>query len=201
DVCSSDLRPEDAVSLPEQRAQMHLSKLTPNSREALLLSTIEEFSNAEIAEIMRIDENEVADLIDAAHREMEDSVRGRILIIEDEALIALDLRSIVEDMGHTVIGVARTMDQAIEMGRREQPDLILSDMQLADGSRGVDAVNVLLDEFGVKPVIFITAFPERLLTGERPEPALLITKPFRRAQVSSAISQGMFFASLEPLLS
>ena len=193
-------QPEDAASLSEQRAQMHLSKLTPNSREALLLSTIEEFSNAEIAQIMQIDENEVTDLIDAAHREMKDSVRGRILIIEDEALIALDLRSIVEDMGHSVIGVARTMDEAIEMGRNEQPDLILSDMQLADGSRGVDAVNVLLAEFGVMPVIFITAFPERLLTGERPEPALLITKPFRRAQVSSAISQGMFFASLEPLL-
>lgn len=192
--------PEVAASALEKRAQMHMSGLTPNSREALLLSTIEEFSHAEISQIMQIDEKAVADLIDVAYREMQESVRGKVMIIEDEALIALDLRTIVEDMGHEVAGVARTVDEAIALGRRAKPDLILSDIQLADGSCGIDAVNVLLEKLGVRPVIFITAFPERLLTGEKPEPALLISKPFRRAHVRSAISQGMFFSTVERLL-
>ena len=72
------------------------------------------------------------------------------------------------------------------------PGLVLADIQLADGSSGLDAVNEILTEIEV-PVIFITAFPERLLTGEKPEPAFLITKPFRPEAVKAAISQALFF--------
>ena len=60
-------------------------------------------------------------------------------------------------------------------------------------------VNDLLAILGDTPVIFITAFPERLLTGERPEPAFLISKPYSEDQVRSAISQAMFFSSTETL--
>ena len=49
------------------------------------------------------------------------------------------------------------------------------------------------------PVVFITAFPEKLLTGDRPEPAFLITKPYTEDQVQSAVSQAMFFATTETL--
>jgi CheY-like chemotaxis protein/DNA-directed RNA polymerase specialized sigma24 family protein len=189
--------PSDAL---EKRAQAHLGALTANSREALLLLTIEEFSHAEIAQIMQIPEEEAVDITAIADREMQNSVRGKVMIIEDEPLIALDLRTVVDDMGHHVTGVARTMDQAIALGRAERPDLILSDIQLADGSSGLDAVRVLLEEIGEIPVIFITAFPERLLTGAKPEPALMITKPFKDAQVRTAISHGMFFSSVERVL-
>ncbi len=184
----------------EARVRMHVSGLTPNSREALLLSTLEEFSPDEIGEIMDIALEAAGELVQLAHREMQAGVRGRVMIIEDEALIALDLATIVEELGHSIVGVARTVDEAIALGRSAPPDLILSDMQLADDSCGLDAVNLLVGEFGARPVIFITAFPERLLTGDKPEPALLITKPFRRSQVALAISQGMFFASMEKLL-
>ena len=74
----------------------------------------------------------------------------------------------------------------------KQPGLILADIQLADGSSGLEAVNELLATFEA-PVIFITAFPERFLTGERPEPAFLIAKPFQPATVSAIISQALFF--------
>jgi DNA-directed RNA polymerase specialized sigma24 family protein len=192
--------PEEPSEALEKRAHAHLGALTPNSREALLLSTIEEFSDAEIGQIMQIPEAEAAEMTAIAHREMQSSVRGKVMIIEDEPLIALDLRTINDEMGHQVTGVARTKDQAIALGRSERPDLILSDIQLADGSSGLDAVGDLLREIGEMPVIFITAFPERLLTGEKPEPALLITKPFRDAQVRTAVSQGMFFSSVVRLL-
>lgn len=191
--------PGEALVGIEGAAQRHLAKLTANTREALLLHTIEEFSHAEIADIMLIDESEVVHLIDVAHREMADSVAGRILIIEDEAIIAMDLESLVSDMGHKVTGIARTHSGAVTLGQAERPDLILADIQLADNSSGIDAVNELLGEFGDMPVIFITAFPERLLTGDKPEPAFLIAKPYTEDQVRSAVAQAMFFSSTETL--
>ncbi len=183
----------------EARAQLHLAALTPNTREALLLRSIEEFRHDEIAAIMEIGQDEAEELIAIAFREMEASMTGRVMIIEDEPLIAMDLRSIVSDMGHAVTGIARTRDQAVALGNAERPDLILADIQLADNSSGIDAVADLTAMLGDVPVIFITAFPDRLLTGEKPEPAFLITKPFSVEQVRSAVSQAMFFASTETL--
>jgi len=181
-------------------AQDHMARLTPHSREALLLHAIEGFHHAEIATIMQTDTNEVCELIRLAVAEMHASVAGRILIIEDEAIIALDIRAIVEEMGHAVTGNARTHAEAVAMAAADKPDLILADIQLADNSSGIDAVNDILRQFEDIPVIFITAFPERLLTGKRPEPAFLITKPFSEDQVTSAVSQAMFFASTETLV-
>lgn len=183
----------------EAKAQAHLSKLTPNTREALLLSTIEEFSFAQIAEVMRIGEAEAEELVRIAQRELAESVTGRVMIIEDEAIIAMDLQSIVAEMGHAVTGVARTRDEAVALGKAERPDLIFADIQLADNSSGIDAVNDLLEALGDVPVIFITAYPERLLTGEKAEPAFLITKPYSEEQVRLAASQAMFFSSTETL--
>ncbi|MEE4189678.1 MAG: response regulator [Roseobacter sp.] len=193
---ASVTEPESDVS---GRAQDLLAALTPNTREALLLSTIEDFSIADISVIMDIGRDEVRSLIETARKDMEKSVLGRILIIEDEPIIAADLSAIVTDLGHTVTAVARTRTEAVQKGADDKPDLILADIQLADNSSGIDAVNDLLTALGDTPVIFITAFPERLLTGTRPEPAFLIAKPYKEAQVQSAVSQAMFFASTESL--
>ena len=180
-------------------AQTHMARLTPNTREALLLSVIEGFAPYEVAIIMEIDADEVAELISIAVNEMEQSIAGRVMIIEDEAIIALDIASIVKEMGHKVTGIAATRTEAAALAFRHRPDLILADIQLADKSSGIEAVNDILKRIGDVPVIFITAFPERLLTGERPEPAFLINKPYSEEQVRSAVSQAMFFASTETL--
>ena len=180
-------------------AQSHMAGLTLNSREALLLNTVEGFEPAEVAAIMDVDEDEAQRLVDVAVQEMEQSVRGSVLVIEDEAIIAMDIAAIVEGMGHRVTSNARTHAEAVDMAAAEQPDLILADIQLADKSSGVEAVNEILAQFGAIPVIFITAFPERLLTGDRPEPAFLINKPYTEEQVRSAVSQAMFFSSTETL--
>ncbi|MBD3786189.1 MAG: response regulator [Sphingomonadales bacterium] len=181
------------------RAQAHMADLTPNTREALLLHVIEGFTPADIAEIMQISADEAVDYIEIARREMDNSVRGRVMVIEDEAIIAMDISSIVQDLGHDVTGIARTRTEAVALAASNRPDLILADIQLADNSSGIDAVNDILAQFEDIPVIFITAFPERLLTGARPEPAFLITKPFSEDQVRSAVSQAMFFSSTETL--
>lgn len=189
----------EADSRLSASAQAHMADLTPNSREALLLHVIEGFTLDQIAEIMELDADDVAQCISAAVREMETSVSGSVLVIEDEAIIALDIVDIVTTVGHRVTGTARTRAEAVALAKRDQPHLILADIQLADRSSGIDAVNDILAEFPDTPVIFITAFPERLLTGERPEPAFLITKPFTEDQLRSAIGQAMFFASTETL--
>lgn len=179
----------------EARVQSHLRTLTPNSREALLLRTIEELRYDQIARIMQISQDEAEELVQIALNEMGRAIRGRVMIIEDETIIAMDLKGIVQAMGHEVTGVARTHKAAVDLAKKITPDLILADIQLADGSSGIDAVNELMADMGDLPVIFITAFPERLLTGDRPEPAFLISKPYSEEQVRSAVSQAMFFAT------
>lgn len=181
------------------KAQRHLARLTRDTREALLLHTIEEMTFEEVGQVIQIGETEARELVDIAYTEMAKSVSGKIMIIEDEAVIAMDLEGIVGDMGHQVTGIAKTETEALALFAKETPDLILSDIQLADMSSGIDAVNKIVGENAEIPVIFITAFPERLLTGEGPEPAFLITKPYTEEQVRSAVSQAMFFSSTETL--
>ena len=173
-------------------AQRRLSTIPPRAREAFLLMSVEGFSVQNIAKILGRDEADIGVLIDEAAKAIVDQVATTVMIIEDEPVIAMDLESIVKSLGHTVTGVARTHNQAVQLAAQKRPGLILADIQLADGSSGIDAVNQLLTTFEV-PVIFITAFPERLLTGERPEPAFLITKPFTPEMIKAVVSQALFF--------
>jgi DNA-directed RNA polymerase specialized sigma24 family protein len=173
---------------PERR----LSNITPLPRQAFLLLSLEGFSEQEVAFILGNDVAETRQLADSAGREMAAEIATDVLIIEDETFIAMDLESLVRNLGHNVIGVARTHADAVAIAKNRKPGLILADIQLADGSSGLDAVNELLRSFEV-PVVFITAYPERFLTGERPEPAFLISKPFQPAMVSAVASQALFF--------
>ena len=181
------------------KAQDHLKHLTDGTREALLLRTIEDFPVPSVAQVLAVSEGEAQHLIDVAYKEMGEAVSGAILIIEDEAIIALDLEAIISDMGHRATGVARTEKGALDLFGRDRPDLIVSDIRLADGSSGVDAVRSILADAGPIPVIFVTAYPEQLLTGVGEEPAFLIAKRYTETQIRSAISQAMFFASTAPL--
>ncbi|MGB8813902.1 MAG: response regulator [Paracoccaceae bacterium] len=190
---------EEGANSLERRAQVHLAGLTKDSREALLLHTIEGFTLNEVGQVMQIDAAAAARLVQAALAEMEKSVRGAVLVIEDEAFIAMDIESIVTAMGHRVTGIARTYAEALALGAKDRPDLILADIQLADKSSGIDAVRDLLARLGPTPAVFITAFPDQLLTGTRPEPTFLIAKPYLEEQVRSTVSQAMFFASTATL--
>jgi len=173
-------------------AEVRLGQITPLPRQAFLLSCLEGFGEEDVAQILSVDTTTVRELVDEAGRELAADMATDILIIEDEPLIAMDLEALVEGLGHNVTGVARTRTEAVKLASTKRPGLILADIQLADGSSGLDAVNDLLKAFEV-PVIFITAYPERFLTGERPEPAFLIAKPFQPANVSAVISQALFF--------
>ncbi|MGK6321224.1 response regulator [Sphingomonas sp. DT-204] len=176
----------------EAIARARLARIAPVSRQTLLLTAMEGFTTEDAAYLIDKTPQEVDGLVAAALAEIEKQTRARVLIIEDEPIIAMDIEAIVRDLGHEVTGVAVTRDEAVALAMEDRPGLVLADIQLADDSSGIDAVKDILAEFSV-PVIFITAFPERLLTGERPEPTFLITKPFQRSTVKAAISQALFF--------
>jgi CheY-like chemotaxis protein len=172
--------------------ERRLSHITPLPRQAFLLIALEGFSEPEAAQILDISVAELRNLVDESGRELASDIATDVLIIEDEAFIAFDLEGLVEGLGHRVTGIARTHKEALAIALVKKPGLILADIQLADGSSGIDAVNDILQSFEA-PVIFITAYPERFLTGERPEPAFLIAKPYQPATVSAVLSQALFF--------
>ncbi|HEY0920371.1 response regulator [Devosia sp.] len=176
----------------EQRAAANLANLAPRPRQAFLLVAVEGFTDEQGAEILDVTPEEFAALLDDAATEISRQVATEIMIIEDEPLIAMDIEQLVESLGHKVVAVARTHKEAVALYHKTRPRMILADIQLADGSSGIDAVNDILHEHPI-PVIFITAFPERLLTGERPEPTFLVTKPFNPDMVKALISQALFF--------
>ncbi len=190
-INSISLNRVDDKVLPA-KADFRLQTLTPRARQAFLLVSVEELTPREAALVLGVTEREVSAMIDEAGRDIAHQLTTDVLIIEDEPLIALDLKQIVTDLGHRVRNVARTQRQAIEIMGRSAPGLILADIQLADGSSGLDTVKEILAHHSL-PVIFITAYPERLLTGARPEPTFLITKPFQDDVVKAVISQALFF--------
>jgi len=177
---------------PERGPDSRLQRLEAQARQALLLTAMEGFTPDEAGQILAVPASEIEALVGRAHGDIEKSLKTRVLIIEDEPVIAADIEAIVGDLGHEVCAIATTRSEATQEAARHQPGLVLADIQLADNSSGIDAANDILTELPV-PVIFITAFPERLLTGDRPEPAFLITKPFLPNAVKAAISQALFF--------
>ena len=176
------------VNSPDDRLQA----LSASSREALLLTSLEGFSIAEAGLILGKTDREVEAQIRNSQEEITRQLASRVLIIEDESIIALDLETIVQDLGHEVVAISSTRRDAVAQARAHKPGLVLADVRLADGSSGIDAVTDILESFDV-PVIFITAYPERLLTGERPEPTYLISKPFLAETVVAAVGQALFF--------
>jgi DNA-directed RNA polymerase specialized sigma24 family protein len=188
-------------SAPEQTGDaiaQRVMRIPPRHRQAFLLTALEGFTIDEAGQILDENTEGVRNLIARAQRDIEAELATEVLIIEDEPVIAADIEALVLDLGHRVSAVATTRTEALAAVRARRPGIVLADIQLADGSSGIDAVNDILKGMDV-PVIFITAFPERLLTGEKPEPAFLITKPFQPETVKAAIGQALFFHVERPV--
>jgi DNA-directed RNA polymerase specialized sigma24 family protein len=183
-----------AAAVPKTQADRSLEAITPLPRQAFLLASVEGFTTPQIAEILECSPDAVTKLIAEAGSQIAEQTATEVLIIEDEPLISMDLEALVKGLGHRVSGIARTHREALAEVKKAKPGLVLADIHLADGSSGLEAVNEILLAFTV-PVIFITAFPERLLTGERPEPTFLITKPFEPNTVRALVSQALFFGT------
>lgn len=170
--------------------------LSTEARRALLLSAMEGFALDQVGEILRVDDDAAADLVADAETALTAELASDVFVIEDEPLVAAHIAQIATQMGHRVIGDAATRDAAVEACLARPPDLLLADIQLADGSSGIDAAEAITEALNI-PVIFITAYPQKLLKGKGSEPAFLIAKPFRPDMVKAVISQALIQKSVE----
>ena len=175
-----------------------LRTMTTDERRAVMLSAVEGFSIFETAEILCTSTGFVEQALIDAETSLKSALATTVLVIEDEILIAEMLAGIVLEAGHSVLGIAATHRQAVELATSGEFGLILADIVLADGSSGADAVQEILSDMPRPvPVIYITAFPKRLLTGQNSEPAFLITKPFQPRQVRAMVEQAVLAAYLD----
>lgn len=172
------------------RIEHGLAELPTVERQILLLTILEGFSLADAAAIVGLGVEEAQELLEKAQQALQLETSVPIMIIEDEPLIAMDLARIVMEMGHKVCATAARQDQAIELAAATKPALILADIQLSGDGSGIVAVRDILKSTQV-PIIFITGYPERLLTGENVEPAFVMTKPFNPEAVKMFIGQAL----------
>lgn len=180
----------DMATSAQRSVEAKLEALEPRERQMLLLTSLEGFSIKQAAEILKLPMTEAGDLLARAWERVNRQLATTVLVIEDEPIIALDIAGIVRDLGHSIVGIAASQAEAIAIARARHPGLVLADIHLGEGGSGLSAVNEILKSVEV-PVIFVTAYPERLLTGERPEPTYLVTKPFEPDTLKATIFQAL----------
>ena len=164
--------------------------LSSKQRQLLLLTSLEDISESDAAPILGMPPERAASELADARERLRASAATDVLIIEDEPIIAMDLEELVQSCGHNVVGVAASEEEAIAIAKRSRPGLILADINLGLGGDGTNAVAAILRSH-YAPVIFVTAYPERLLTGEAIEPAFVITKPFEPLTLAIATYQAV----------
>ncbi len=180
----------DAVRAADAGPRIDPAGLSLQQRMLLLLTALEEQPLTAAAAACRISPAEAEAELRVARDGLRTGVTARVLIIEDEPIIALDIQELVERCGHSVVGIAATETEAVEIARAERPGLVLADINLGAGGDGASAVARILRDL-TAPVIFVTAYPERLLTGEAVEPAFVITKPFDPTTLAVATYQAV----------
>ena len=122
---------------------------------------------------------------------------ARILIAEDEALIAWELRDRLKRLGMTVVGVVDSAAAAIQAATHDRPDVVLMDIQLRGERNGIDAAQEMR-QLGV-PVVFLTAHSDRatLERAQQTEPFGYIVKPFQERDLVAAIESAIQRHSVE----
>lgn len=184
--------PGDAVTIME-RLDQGLAALAPIERRVLLLAVVEEMSLEQVALVLDLDVATVRRHLAQARASLRHGVQLPVLIIEDEPMIAIELSQIVREMGLTVSGTAARQDEALVAAAtagEEQLGLVLADIQLQDSGNGIAAAQEILERYNV-PIVFVTGFPERLLTGSGLEPAFVVAKPFDPESLKVTIAHAL----------
>lgn len=118
--------------------------------------------------------------------------RPRILVVEDEVIVAMDIAMQLRELGFEPVGHATRGEQAIELAGQLRPDLVLMDVQLASDMDGVTAAQAIRTQFGV-PVVFLSAFDSAAAYDRAAltEPAGYITKPFDDYQLRAVVEAAL----------
>ena len=115
----------------------------------------------------------------------------RVLIVEDEAVIALELEAMIEDLGHTVVAIAASEAEAVRLSQAKRPSLILMDVRLGRGGDGINAAHVILQAMKV-PIVFCSAYARDPGTRARMEqirPSGILSKPIVQADLKETLER------------
>jgi len=118
---------------------------------------------------------------------------ARILIVEDDQIIAADLRLKVERLGHEAVGIASGGEEAIGMAERFQPELVLMDFQLETAMNGTEAARIIQERTGAS-IVFVTAFSGQSCRDESArmsERGIYLGKPFSQIQLQEALDTAL----------
>jgi DNA-directed RNA polymerase specialized sigma24 family protein len=189
----SDRRGSANAITIEDRLDQGLAALAPIERRVLLLAVVENLSLEDVALVLDLDVGTVRGYLAKARASLRQEVELPVLIIEDEPMIAIELSQIVRDMGLAVAGTAARQDEAVVAAGAVDEDrlgLVLADIQLQDSGNGIAAAQQILERYNV-PIVFVTGFPERLLTGSGLEPAFVVAKPFDPESLKVTIAHAL----------
>jgi PAS domain S-box-containing protein len=125
----------------------------------------------------------------------------RILIVEDEALVAEDLKEMLQGFGYEVCGIADTGEKAIALADEHHPDLVLMDINLSSAMDGITAGGEIRSRWGM-PIIYVTAFATQAIIdrAKKTTPSGYILKPFNERQIQTAIEIALYNSMLEQRL-
>ena len=181
---------EGLYRLLDQELDAISSAPAAKARRALLLIAVERLPSQMACRILGVRPNVLTEMLELAERDFAQTTATRMLIIEDEPLIAAQLKRIAQGLGHTVVGIAMTATEAVALGRAHEPDIILCDIHLQGGSLGTDAIAELMLADHV-PVVYVTAYPERYLSTTNEGPSYLITNPFDPEYLKAVIGHAL----------
>jgi CheY-like chemotaxis protein len=133
--------------------------------------------------------------------EVERILDSNILIVEDEIIIAADLKGRLENLGYNIVGVSATGNDAIRKTGETHPDLVLMDIMLKGDMDGIDTAQKIRDLYDV-PVIYLTAYfdDEILNRAKITEPFGYILKPFEDMRIQSAVEMAVYNHHIEQKL-
>jgi len=119
------------------------------------------------------------------------SQNPKILIVEDENIIALDIRSMLEDLGYMVSAVVSSGEESIQKASKMKPDLVLMDIKLKGSIDGVSAGEEIYKQFRI-PIVYLTAYSDqatinRINNGKNGNPSTVINKPFDEVELQTVI--------------
>jgi len=126
---------------------------------------------------------------------------NRIWIVEDESIVAMDLKSRLQSRGYEVLGISGSGEDAVEKIRQHKPDIVLMDIVLKGDMDGIAASGIIKEELGI-PVVYLTAYADTktLERAKQTEPYGYISKPFKESDVMSTLEIALYKASMEKKL-
>jgi CheY-like chemotaxis protein len=119
--------------------------------------------------------------------------RGRVLIVEDEYFVALDIEDALSSVGFTIVGIATTAEEAVKVAEAEKPDVVLMDIRLAGARDGIEAAAEIRNRLGI-PSLFATAHSDagtRARGNKAASPLGWLTKPYSGGEVALAVTEAI----------